>query len=685
MSNKPTYEELEQRVKELEQKEKALEDSEIFFKQMLDQSIVSTQLLDPEGNTVRVNPKFCELFGVTSEGMKYYKIFEDEAIKQSENYEPLLDVFNNKNSHRWRNSFDIALASESSGVETTKPEMVHLVTLSYPILDMDENLKYVVIQHYNITDQVKTDHALKESEERFRGIVENSKGIIFVINAKGYFVISEGSALSGLGLKPGQVVGMDAFEVYKEYPEITNAIQNALKGETVHDSNLVVQGTQGKKHFDIFYSPSIVDGEITGIIGEALDITEQKQVEAKLMHNEELLRHTQQLAHIGGWEWDVKNQTMFWTEETYRIHDFEPRKLVPGTQEHVTRSIECYLPEDRPVIESAFQQCAENGKSYDMEFRFNTAKGRQLWIRTLGKPVLENGNIVQVRGTIMDITDRKKTEEDKVKYREHLEKLVKERTTGLMRAKEEAEQANQLKSEFLANMSHELRTPMHGILSFSKFGIDKSDQINKEKTQHYFKKIRAAGNRLMSLLNNLLDLSKLEAGKEVYKMESADIKKVAKGVASEMGSIWKEKNLKVKVEDTLESTNTVCDESKIEQVTRNLLSNAIKFTPKDKQITITFSAGELPNRQALTDKKMVSALAVSIKDEGVGIPADELESVFDKFIQSSKTKTGAGGTGLGLAICKEIMQAHNGKIWAENNPEGGATFSFMLPYEQEVK
>ena len=554
MSNKPTYEELEQRIKKLEQKEKALEESKSFFNQMLEQSIVSTQLLDPEGNTIRVNPKFCELFGVTSEDMNYYKIFEDEAIKQSENYEPLLDVFNNKNSHRWRNSFDIALASESSGVETTKPEMVHLVTLSYPILDMDENLKYVVIQHYNITDQVKAEHALKESEERFRGIVENSKGIIFVINAEGHFIISEGKALSGLGLKPGQVVGLDAFEVYKEYPEVTSALQRVLKGETVHDPNLIIQGIQDKRHYDIFYTPNLIGGETVGIIGEAIDITEHKQAE----------------------------------EALEKAHN-------------------------------------------DLEIK------------------------------------------------------VKERTADFKIAKEESDRANKLKSEFLSNMSHELRTPMHAILSFSKFGIDKIDKTSKKNNLDYFKKIKIAGNRLMDLLNNLLDLSKLEAGKEVYKMESIDICQVVNAAVSEMETSWKEKKLRVKVENPLISEIVVCDENKIAQVISNLLSNAIKFTPEDKQVIISFNSGKLPLGQRSSDKEMISALTVSVKDGGIGVPKDELDSVFDKFIQSSTTKTGAGGTGLGLAICKEIIRAHNGKIWAENDPEGGATFSFMLPYEQEVK
>jgi len=155
-------ERLEKVIERAETKQ-ALKESERFFSQMFEQSIVSTQLLDPEGNTIKVNPPFCELFGVTPEDMKHYKILEDEAIKQSDAYEPLLDVFNNKNSRKWYNNFDIALASESSGVSTTKPETVWLENLSYPILDKNGNFLYAAIQHHNITEKVEADKALQAS------------------------------------------------------------------------------------------------------------------------------------------------------------------------------------------------------------------------------------------------------------------------------------------------------------------------------------------------------------------------------------------------------------------------------------------------------------------------------------------------------------------------------------------
>jgi PAS domain S-box-containing protein len=301
-------------------------------------------------------------------------------------------------------------------------------------------------------------------------------------------------------------------------------------------------------------------------------------------------------------------------------------------------------------------------------------------------------------GIANDITERKKAEEDlRIAYDE-LENKVAERTAALqqeiderkqieynlLEARKDAEFANTAKSEFLSNVSHEIRTPMHQILSYSKFGVDKIDKVEKEKLLHYFSKIDTIGRNLLSLLNDLLDLSKLESGKMDYDMRKSDLKQVINNVSNEFTSLANDKGVILDITESNIQTEIVCDEFKIGQVIRNFLSNAIKFTPKDKKIIISIEKNKLSIGQRKTDTGSIPVLCLKVIDQGLGIPDDELESVFDKFVQSSKTKTGAGGTGLGLAICKEIIQAHNGKIWAENNPEGGSTFSFMLPYEQEV-
>jgi len=254
----------------------------------------------------------------------------------------------------------------------------------------------------------------------------------------------------------------------------------------------------------------------------------------------------------------------------------------------------------------------------------------------------------------------------------NLEEKVKIRTSELEKAKSLAERANESKTEFLANMSHELRTPMHAVLSFAEFGSLESFEGEREELHKYFKKIENSGRRLLSLLNNLLDLSKLEAGKMNFNMQFNNVEMPVNSVISELQKLLEDKNLKIKVEKPNEKLIAFFDQEKIVQVFYNLISNAIKFSPYNSEVNIKIKYTENRNY-----------LLLSVFDKGPGIPSGEFESVFDKFVQSSKTNTGAGGTGLGLSICKEIVNGHGGEIWCRNDEEGGAVFSFTLPIEQK--
>lgn len=252
-----------------------------------------------------------------------------------------------------------------------------------------------------------------------------------------------------------------------------------------------------------------------------------------------------------------------------------------------------------------------------------------------------------------------------------LEEKVRKRTKEFELAKTAAERANQAKSEFLANMSHELRTPMHAILSFAEFGRSEIATAPKEEIEKYLQKIEGSGKRLLGLLNNLLDLSKLESGKMDYNIRENNIFLPINHVVSEVQKLLQEKRLSLKITSTEPKILAFFDHEKTLQVIYNLVSNAIKFSAPTGQIDIEV--------RYTTNK---SSIVVSVKDTGFGIPEEELENVFDKFVQSSKTKSGAGGTGLGLSICREIVNGMGGEIWAKNNPVGGAIFSFTLPKEK---
>ncbi len=278
------------------------------------------------------------------------------------------------------------------------------------------------------------------------------------------------------------------------------------------------------------------------------------------------------------------------------------------------------------------------------------------------------------------VAERTETLQHEIEERKVIEQSLKMAKEEAEIAREEAEFANQAKSVFLANMSHELRNPMHQIISYSKFGDEKYYSITEEKRLHYFRQIRKSSGRLMVLLNNLLDLSKLESGRMDFQMKEHNLLDIINEAITEIKPSLDEKRLEIGLENKKAADLVYCDAYKTGQVIRNLLSNTIKFSSENQKIQINLIDSTLER-----DGQTVPAVMVSVIDEGLGVPEHELEQVFDKFNQSSRTRTTkSGGTGLGLAICREIVQAHRGKIWAENNQKGGATFSFMLPYNQKA-
>lgn len=275
---------------------------------------------------------------------------------------------------------------------------------------------------------------------------------------------------------------------------------------------------------------------------------------------------------------------------------------------------------------------------------------------------------------------RKQAEAELSRHRDNLREMVEEQTREARVARDDAERANRFKSEFLANMSHELRTPMHAILSFAKLGEARAAQEGAQKLNDYFGRIRASGDRLLALLNDLLDLSKLEAGKMELDLRPCALDSLLREIVREFDEIYRAKGVQLLVHDASALPDVSLDYGRVGQVLRNLLSNAVKFTPQGRTVEILWSVCEMPLGRRRDDRGLTQpGVEVVMSDEGIGIPPTELERVFDKFVQSSRTRTGAGGTGLGLAISREIVEAHRGEIFARNNAKGGTDFVVRLP------
>ncbi|NNJ97048.1 MAG: HAMP domain-containing histidine kinase [Gammaproteobacteria bacterium] len=248
---------------------------------------------------------------------------------------------------------------------------------------------------------------------------------------------------------------------------------------------------------------------------------------------------------------------------------------------------------------------------------------------------------------------------------------------------EQANQVSRAKSEFLANMSHEMRTPMHAILGFSDLGANKSASISREKLQGYFFRINESGERLLNLLNALIDLSNLEAGRIHFQISKNDMRSTIDSVIAQMRPVLDERSIKVDIISRVDVTIAHYDNEKLMQVIKNLVDNAIKISPEGSVVSVVIEAASLPPVISAAEQKHRLALSVSVVDQGTGIAENELVSIFDKLAQSSKMAARTGEAGLGLSICKEIIQHHNGIIEAHNNDATGATFTFTIPLEDK--
>ena len=367
-----------------------------------------------------------------------------------------------------------------------------------------------------------------------------------------------------------------------------------------------------------------------------------------------------------------------------------------------------------PAVYKDLWQTILSDQVWRGELQNKKKDGTRLWEDISIAPIhYDDGFISGFVGICKDVTTQKADAEALHLLREHLEKLlqelrehleeqVQERTAELKQAVEHAEAANQAKSDFLANMSHELRTPLHAIKSFANMTLKKSTTLMKDlqgikepetvrylseilhldqkdwasQTHFWLTRIVKNQERQLNLINDLLDLAKLESGKKKFQFRQNDLLKTIHNSVEELEPLFKEKGIRLSITPKQDNTNAYFDREQIRGVIKNLLGNSLKFTKNDGEISI-FLGDCQTNQTDQTDQ--TATIVLTVQDTGQGIPEEELAIIFEPFSQSSITNSDSGGSGLGLSICREIVTAHGGTIAASNNPDGGAIFTVVLP------
>jgi len=391
---------------------------------------------------------------------------------------------------------------------------------------------------------------------------------------------------------------------------------------------------------------------------------------------EQDLRRAQHISKIGSWYYDRKSETEIWSDECFRIYGINKDDYPGGVVPESLSSSMCSNPQE---VEERSVSLAEKYDTYEIEFTTVPINGQMKSIHSYCDVERDDhGNILKIFGADHDITERKQAE------------------LKMLQAQKNAEAANRAKSDFLANMSHELRTPLNHIIGFTELVADENCGELNPMQKEYLTDAISGGRHLLSLINDILDLSKVEAGKEDLQLSEVDLKALLKNSMSMIKEETQKHQIRTEIlVDGLPKT-IVADERKLKQIVYNLLSNAVKFTPDNGAITLAGTvlaksneilqktSGKtlaVPLSELYTNPEPNEYIEITVRDTGIGLAPKDLERIFDSFeqVESSKSRT-YQGTGLGLALTKKYVGLHGGIIWAESQGEGqGSTFCFILP------
>jgi PAS domain S-box-containing protein len=407
--------------------------------------------------------------------------------------------------------------------------------------------------------------------------------------------------------------------------------------------------------------------EPIGIVQSIRDLTHLRETENDLRKSQAQLKEAQRIAHMGNWEWDIRSNTLNWSDETYRIFGMTPGATVPTFD----LFLEYVHPDDRDIVQAAVKKALASKKTYSVDHRTLLADGTLRHIHEQGQVFCnDQGEAVRMIGVVQDVTDYKKSEEELRMHRDQLEELISERTADLATARDDAQQANRAKSAFLANMSHELRTPLNAVIGFSEILMEDASSDTYKHFLPDLKKIHQSGYHLLRMINDILDISKIEAEKTDLNISEFPVESLVSDVLMITEPELSKNNNQITIHIDDAAKNICGDQVRINQILLNVINNAIKFTDN--------GSINLDVTQALEDG--ASYIYFRVSDTGIGMSEDEQSKIFEPFYRADlSTSSSYEGTGLGLAICDRLCRLMGGSISVKSKLNEGSTFTIKLP------
>ena len=398
------------------------------------------------------------------------------------------------------------------------------------------------------------------------------------------------------------------------------------------------------------------------------ELKERDALYAQLQNEAASLDTIHEMLGSGKWTMDFDESGAMtrvnWSDEFRRMLGYRDANDFPD----VLKSWSDLLhPEDKERILKEFNETIADytgKKTYDVEYRLLTKNAGYRWYRAVGKPTRRaDGSPITYVGVFLDITERK----------DMLAKLAHQQES-LNAALEEANQANKAKTAFLSNMSHEIRTPMNAIIGLNNIALN--DPTISEQTREYLERIGVSAHHLLGIINDILDMSRIESGRMTIKSEEFSFAKMLEQINTIVSGQCNDKGLKYdcRTIGTIEDYY-IGDAMKLRQVLINILGNAVKFTPEGGAVSFTIEDVKRLNRQA--------TLRFTISDTGIGMSEEFLPRIFDAFSQEDSSSTNKfGSTGLGMPITKSIVELMNGQIEVESEKGVGTTFVVTITLTQ---